>query len=234
MLQLYYSKASPSCRAVLCVAKEIGVELELKYINLYREENLTQDFLKINPSGTIPALVDREVKVWDSHAIGIYLVQKFAKDDKLYPKDFLKRTTVNERLFFEASFLFARLFEICDPICDGRETSISDDKISRVIRGYENVERFFIDDHAYVAGDTMTLADFSIWSTLLVLNLLIPIDSQKFPKLTKYLKMLEGHESYEFNFDGALKQTDFIEKCMEKAKNYKINTFELVYPKPDL
>lgn len=84
-----------------------------RYINLYREENLTQEFLEINPSGTVPALVDGDVKVWDSHAIGIYLVQKFAKDDKLYPKDFLKRTAVNERLFFEASFLFARLFEIC-------------------------------------------------------------------------------------------------------------------------
>lgn len=85
----------------------------LRYINLYREENLTKEFLKINPTGTIPALVDGDVRVWDSHAIGIYLVQKFAKSDQLYPKDFLKRTIVNERLFFEASFLFARLFEIC-------------------------------------------------------------------------------------------------------------------------
>jgi len=216
----------------LSVANEIGVDLELKYINLYREENLTEEFLKINPSGTIPALVDRDVKVWDSHAIGIYLVQKFAKDDKLYPKDFLKRTKVNERLFFEASFLFARLFEICDPICDGRETSISVDKINRVIRGYENVERFFIDDQPYVAGDNMTLADFSIWSTLLILNLLIPIDSEKFPKLTNYLKMLEAHPSYAFNYDGASKQVDYIDKCMEKARNYHINTFELIYPKP--
>lgn len=34
------------------------------------------------------------------------------------------------------------------------------------------------------------------------------------------------------NYEGALKQAEFIEKCMEKAKNYKINSFELVYPKP--
>jgi glutathione S-transferase len=86
-----------------------------RYINLYREENLTEEYLKINPTGTIPALVDKlsDVKVWDSHAIGIYLVQKFARNDSLYPKDFLQRTLINERLFFEASFLSARLFEIC-------------------------------------------------------------------------------------------------------------------------
>lgn len=82
---------------------------------MYREENLTESYLKINPSGTIPALIDpaSDVTVWDSHAISIYLVQKYAKDDSLYPRDFKKRTTVNERMFFEASFLFARLFEIC-------------------------------------------------------------------------------------------------------------------------
>lgn len=78
----------------------------------------------------------------------------------------------------------------------------------------------------------MTLADFSIWSTLLVLSLLFPIDAEKFPKLTSYLKMMESNKSYELNSEGALTQFDFIEKCMEKAKNYKINTFELVYPKP--
>lgn len=78
----------------------------------------------------------------------------------------------------------------------------------------------------------MTLADFSIWSTLLVLNFLLPIDEEKFPKLTKYLKMLESHPNYELNMEGARKQIDFIDKCMEKAKNYHINSFELIYPKP--
>jgi glutathione S-transferase len=99
--------------------------LHCRYINLYREENLTSEFLSINPTGTIPALVDVDgnVKVWDSHAIGIYLVQKFAGDDQLYPKDFLKRTAINERLFFEASFLSSRLFEIC-------------------VRSFENILRF--------------------------------------------------------------------------------------------
>lgn len=119
-----------------------------------------------------------------------------------------------------------------DPICDGRETSISKDKIGRVIRAYEGVERFFLDGNTYVVGDAITLADFSIWSTLLVLNFLLPINEEKFPKLTKYLKMLESHQNFELNMDGARKQIDFIDKCMEKAKNYHINSFELIYPKP--
>lgn len=84
-----------------------------RYINLFREDNLSPEYLKVNPSGTVPALIDGNVTVWDSHAIMIYFCEKFGKNGQLYPRDFLKRTMVNERLFFEASYLFARLFEIC-------------------------------------------------------------------------------------------------------------------------
>lgn len=100
-----------------------------------------------------------------------------------------------------------------------------------MLRGYETVERFFVDDNAYIAGPDITLADFSIWSTLLVLDQLIPIEAEKFPKLKGYLKMLESHKSYQMNLEGAQCQADYIAKCMAIAKNYKISSFELTYPK---
>ena len=44
-----------------------------------------------------------------SHAINLYLIEKYARDDYLYPKhDFLLRATINDRLFFDAGFLFPR------------------------------------------------------------------------------------------------------------------------------
>ncbi|CRL08282.1 CLUMA_CG021007, isoform A [Clunio marinus] len=233
-LVLFYTNSSSNCRCVEAIAKTIGIDLEFKFINLYREENLNPKYLSINPIGTVPALIDGNIKVFDSHAIGIYLVEKYAIVDSLYPKDLLKRTRINQILFFEASYLFARLFEIHDSICNGRDLTISSAKIKYVERGYENTERLFSEGNQFVAGNDMTLADFSVWSTLLVLDLLIPINNQKYPKLRTYLKLLEEHPCYQANFGGAQKQADFIEKCMEKAKNYKINTFELIYPRPPI
>jgi hypothetical protein len=78
----------------------------------------------------------------------------------------------------------------------------------------------------------MTIADYSIWSSLLILELLVEIDEKKFPKLKQYLKMLESHPNYSLNYEGARKQVDFIDRCMEKARNYHINKFELMYPRP--
>lgn len=43
----------------------------------------------------------------------LYLVEKYAKNDDLYPKDnFLLRTRINEVLFYEASYLYPRLYQI--------------------------------------------------------------------------------------------------------------------------
>lgn len=118
-----------------------------------------------------------------------------------------------------------------DPLINGRETTISQEKIKRVVRGYETVERFF-SGNSFVAGDCLTIADFSTWSSLLVLDLLIPIDAESFPKLKAYMTRFEAHPNYNLNIEGAKKQVDLIDKFMEKAKSYHINSFELIYPKP--
>lgn len=60
----------------------------------------------------------------------------------------------------------------------------------------------------------MTIADFSVWSTLLSLRLLVPIDSEKFPKLTSYLMMLQAHPGFEVNREGAERQASYVLKCL--------------------
>jgi hypothetical protein len=46
--------------------------------------------------------------LWDSHAINVYLVSKYAKNDNLYPKDLKKRALVDQRLHFDTGVAFAR------------------------------------------------------------------------------------------------------------------------------
>lgn len=46
-ITLYYTILSPPSRAVLFVAKAIGIEFELKNVDLEKGEHLTPEFLKV-------------------------------------------------------------------------------------------------------------------------------------------------------------------------------------------
>lgn len=91
------------------LAKALGVQLNLKALNLQAKEHLTPEFLKLNPQHTIPTLVDNNFAIWESRAILGYLVEKYAKNDSLYPKDPQKRAVVNQRLYFDMGTLYQRL-----------------------------------------------------------------------------------------------------------------------------
>lgn len=106
---LYWNHISSPTRFVLLTATELGLQLELRPISLIDGDHLKPEFLKINPMHTIPTLNDNGVIIWDSHAICTYLVEKYGKDDQLYPKDLLQRAQVDQRLHFDGGFLFPRL-----------------------------------------------------------------------------------------------------------------------------
>lgn len=60
-------------RKVCSVAKYLGVEAEYEYVDLKQGAHKQADFLDINPNGRVPALVDGDLRLWESAAICVYL-----------------------------------------------------------------------------------------------------------------------------------------------------------------
>ncbi|KAI9122491.1 hypothetical protein K1719_006331 [Acacia pycnantha] len=84
-LQLYsYWRSSCSFRARIALNLK-GIEYEYKTVNLLK------DFLKLNPLGFLPVLVDGNLVISDSFAIIMYLEDKFTQRP-LLPSDLQKRT----------------------------------------------------------------------------------------------------------------------------------------------
>jgi glutathione S-transferase len=46
-LDFYYAIASPPCRSVMLLAKTLGLELNLKKVNVLKKEHLEPEFLKV-------------------------------------------------------------------------------------------------------------------------------------------------------------------------------------------
>ena len=105
-IDLYHMDASAPCRSVRLTAKMVGVELNLKVINLPAGEHLKPEFVKINPQHNIPTIVDDDFVLNESRAICGYLVHKYAKDDTLYPKDPKVRALVDQRLYFDMGVFY--------------------------------------------------------------------------------------------------------------------------------
>lgn len=53
-IDLYYTPGSAPCRAVQMTAKAVGVDLNLKLLNLMAGEHLTPEFLKVNNTHSPP------------------------------------------------------------------------------------------------------------------------------------------------------------------------------------
>ncbi|MBT7950263.1 MAG: glutathione S-transferase family protein [Gammaproteobacteria bacterium] len=86
MLTLYTHPMSPCSQKVRIVLTEKNLEWEKYDVNLPEKENLTPEYLKLNPLGVVPTLVDNGMAVIESSIICEYLDDKYPTP-KLKPED---------------------------------------------------------------------------------------------------------------------------------------------------
>lgn len=195
-LDFYIYPGSAPCSAVQMTAKALGVELNLKNVDLSAGEQFKPEFLKvsiainvrgkrtnillirrniychqINPQHVIPTLVtETGVALWESRAIITYLVEKYGKNDDLYPSEPLKRAIVNQRLYFDMGTLYQRLMEKYYPMIldkfKGRVVPNADENLANAVDFLNK----FLEGQNFVAGDMFTVADISTLATVSTLK----------------------------------------------------------------
>ncbi|XP_058451141.1 glutathione S-transferase 1-like [Malaya genurostris] len=208
-VKLYTLHVSPPCRAVELTAKALGIDLDQQIVNLLAGDHLTPEYLKMNPQHTIPMLDDNGIIISESHAIMIYLVSKYGKDDSLYPKDLVKQAKVHSILHFESGVLFARMRFLFEPIIFGGNSEIPAEKKENIQKAYKLLEDTLVDD--YVAGNSLTIADFSCVSSFTSLMGVIPVEKSTYPKIYAWLDRLKQLPYYEeANGSGANEITKLV------------------------
>lgn len=159
-MDLYYMPMSAPCRGPLLTAKALGIEFNLKKLDLFAGEHNKPEFLAINPQHTVPTLVEGDFKIWESRAISAYLVNQYGKDDSLYPKDPKKRAEVDSLLYFDMGTLYDRFGKYVYPVIFGN-ASLDEEKLAKVHEalGYLN-DRLAGRD--YAIGSSITIADHAL------------------------------------------------------------------------
>jgi GST-like protein len=97
MIELY-TAATPNGHKVSIALEELGLPYRVHALSFDRKEQKTPEFLRINPNGRIPAIVDDGFAVFESGAILIYLAEKTGR---LLPTDMQGRSLALQWLMFQ-------------------------------------------------------------------------------------------------------------------------------------
>lgn len=89
----------------LLAVRNLGLDIEVRNIDIYMGEQNTPEFLKINPLHQVPTLVHEDFVLTESRAIMMYLAS--LTDSPIYPQgDLKKRALIDSKLFFDATNSF--------------------------------------------------------------------------------------------------------------------------------
>jgi glutathione S-transferase len=96
-----YTAATPNGWKASVTLEELGLPYQVHALSLSKKDQKQEWFLKINPNGRIPAIVDRDADnfaVFESGALMIYLAEKAGA---LLPSDAKGRSRVIQWLMFQ-------------------------------------------------------------------------------------------------------------------------------------
>ena len=105
MIELY-AGPTPNGRKVAIMLEETGLNYSKHLIDILSGDQLTPEFLAINPNNKQPAIIDTEgpggksLTVWESCAILVYLARK---SGALLPTDPAAEAVVMQWVFFQAA-----------------------------------------------------------------------------------------------------------------------------------
>lgn len=188
-MKLYEFGPTRSIR-VRWTLQELGVDFEPIRVNLLAGEHQRPEFLKINPAGKIPVLVDGDLVLTESVAIVLYLADKYSNKG-LIPADLKERAQVNRWLLFAATELEQPLWRISrHTTLYPEEQRLPGDVIlaSQEFKDMASVLEEHMQRRQFVVGDSVTVADFVMAYTLDWGNEDQLLNS--FPQLLAYMKRM--------------------------------------------
>ena len=157
-----YTAATMNGYKPLIILEEAGVPYDLTAINFAEKEQKAPDYLRLNPNGKIPTIVDRDEgrASFESGAILWHLAEKYGA---FLPQDPLGRSEVMQWMFFQVGHVGpmmgqAMYFQhIAAP--NGHEEPFSIKRYVGESRRLLEVLDTHLADRSWLAADEYTIAD---------------------------------------------------------------------------
>ena len=196
MIELYTAQSSNGQRAAI-VLDECGLRYRVHKLELMKGEQRTPEFLKINPAGAIPVIVDPDgpggapITLTQSGAIAIYAAEKTGK---FLPRDPARRALALQWLMYAVTDVMSASMTVFF------ETVLLPEKAPANLRFCEErLIRYFrvadgrLADREWLA-DELSIADFALYPLAVVRKPYID-GAGDLPNLTRWMAAIGAREA---------------------------------------
>jgi GST-like protein len=193
-----YALTSPNVQKIFIMLEECELPYNTKLVDVWKAEQFTPEFTKINPLQKVPAIVDHDgpggkpYTVIESGAILMYLAEKTGK---FIPHDPVARYDTLQWLVVQVANvgpMSGQVVHFTKFAGGGQDYAISRYRtvLNKLYDLYENR----LNGRAYVAGDEYSIADIAAFPWLRNVELL-GIDISKYPKIKAWTEVISARDA---------------------------------------
>ena len=187
MIKLFFHP-SPNPLKVALFLEEANVPYELVVTDTRKGDQHKPEFLQINPNAKTPAILDDDIRVFDSNAILLYLAEKYQK--------FLPANTPENRAETLSWLMFVATG--IGPYC-GQAVHFkryAPEPIDYAINRYDfeawrhwNIINDHLANHRYMVGNAYSIIDMAVWGWARVIPFVL--GDEGFDKLPNVKRLLD-------------------------------------------
>ena len=180
MFQLLGRMSSNNVQKVAWLLAELAIPYSQRDYGGTFGGNRTQDYLALNPHGTVPTMIGEGAVLWESNTILRFIANKHPST--LYPMDSEERGRIEQWMDWQLGTLspaFRPLY--VSLIREGKTIEESRDQHQAAARQFLLLEHF-LGSQRYIAGDFLSLADIAI-GPMLYRWFKLGLDQARMPKL---------------------------------------------------
>ncbi len=223
-IHVYYYFMSNCAQRVCLALAEKGVEWTPHAVNLFTQENTTDEYFKINPKGLVPAMIHDGVVITESIDILRYIEEKFP-EPSLYPSDPEERQQVDNwmdlatdiHLGVIKTYMYSLVFgaskkpegmkeyaekQVDPELIAFHEATIKGFSEDTILAAEHDLFAFFdsmekeLGQHQWLIGDEFTLADITWFVQYFMMQRMGMVNFQNYPNVCRWARELMQRPSY--------------------------------------
>lgn len=176
MLKLY-GGARSRASIMQWYLEELEIPCEFVMLDMQAGAHRQPEFCDINPFGKVPAIVDGDLKLWESGAILLYLLDRYGNADS------------NDRAIAAQWVLFANATL-------GPGISVEANREREMPRLMQPLNEIF-GKREFVAGDRFTVSDVAVGSILTYIPLMLRLDLSEYANVVSYMKRIAERPAFQ-------------------------------------